>query len=217
MTAYPPEWSVYGELEFEAFNLANDGIDGLGMVLLSRVDLFGRFTGAFKCCVYGTTNSSFRIPAQRVFPNPPPEVASLFLDIPVDAADLTPPNNSVANPWKDFLACIKERSICVVNEDGDPENPTVVTDYLSALAENSAGSSCRWVIAASPSTTPPTVQAEFQVLPAPAKSLVKSNLKAENCVSIQVIFALNVFALQMFILSHCPVIYTNIYQYHFLK
>jgi len=187
MTAYPPEWEVHGELDFESFHLAPVEGQGTGLVILARVDLEGRLSGEFKRCVHGGgVCSLFRIPAARMMHNPPPAFANAFFEVAADTEDMTPPKNTTACAWKDLLASLRDRLIRFVNEEGDTLDATDIIQFLSDLAENGQGYSTRWAIAATASTSPPSLQSEFQMLPAPAKSLSKSNLKAENCVSIQV-------------------------------
>jgi hypothetical protein len=189
MTAYPPEWSVHGEVEFESFHLTSGGEDaGMGMVLLAKADLEGHLTGTFRCCVFGTGPTTIRIPATRILAAPPAHIQPLFFEVSVDAEEINPPVNAMAQPWKDFLNSITDRTVVVTNAMGDAVDPTPVVDYLKKLAAEKvpAGYSTRWAIAATLSTTPVSLQAELQVLPAPAKSLTKSNLKADNCVNVQV-------------------------------
>jgi len=187
MAAYPPEWSVHAELDFESFHLAPVEGQSTSMVVLARVDLEGRLTGEFKCCVHGGgVCSSFRIPASRMMNKPPPSFANSYFEVSADTEDMTPPNNCMAGTWTDLLASLKDRSIRFVNEEGDSLDSTPIIQYLSDLAEEGLGYSTRWAVAATASTSPPSLQSEFQMLPAPAKSLSKSNLKADNCVSVQV-------------------------------
>ena len=189
MTAYPPEWSIHGEVEFESFHLTSGGEDaGMGMVLLAKADLEGHLTGTFRCCVFGTGPTTIRIPATRILSLPPAHIQPLFFEVSVDAEEINPPVNAMAQPWKDFLNSITDRTVVITNAMGDAVDPTPVVDYLKKLAAEKvpAGCSTRWAIAATLSTTPVSLQAELQVLLAPAKSLTKSNLKADNCVSVQV-------------------------------
>jgi len=83
---------------------------------------------------------------------------------------------------------LMDRTILITNGLGDAADPAPVVTYLTSLAakKTPGGCSTRWAIAATPSTFPTSLQVEFQSLSAPAKSLNKSNLKADNCVNIQV-------------------------------
>jgi hypothetical protein len=188
MTAFPPEWQVHNDVDFESFHLSTaESGHGMGMTLLSRVDRDGHLTGTFRCCISGSGPTTILVPATRFFPDPPDFILRLTFEVSVDSEELSPPNNSVATVWKDLSASVRDRTI-IPTFEGQPADPAIVLDYLKALAsrDTPAGTSSRWAIAATASTSPTTLQMEFQVLPAPAKSLTKNNLKAENCVSVQV-------------------------------
>jgi hypothetical protein len=45
MTAYPPEWVIYDEIDYESFHLAPGADEGMGMAVLAKVDLEGHLTG----------------------------------------------------------------------------------------------------------------------------------------------------------------------------
>jgi hypothetical protein len=48
MTAFPPEWQVHNDVDFESFHLSTaESGHGMGMTLLSRVDRDGHLTGTF--------------------------------------------------------------------------------------------------------------------------------------------------------------------------
>jgi hypothetical protein len=81
-----------------------------------------------------------------------------------------------------------DRSILIIDTNGDVVEPTAVISYLKSLAadKNPGGFSTRWAIAATPSTRPTSLQAELQALPTAARALSKSNLKCDNCVSVQI-------------------------------
>jgi hypothetical protein len=72
------------------------------------------------------------------------------LEVPIDAVELTPPNNTTAQPWKDLLSSLTDRTILVTNNLGDAADPTPVVTYLSSLAteKTPGGCSTRWAIAA---------------------------------------------------------------------
>jgi hypothetical protein len=48
------------------------------------------------------------------------------------------------------------------------------------------GFNTRWAITATPSTSPITLQAELQALPTAARALTKTNLRSDNCVTVQI-------------------------------
>ena len=66
MTAYPPEWVIYDEIDYESFHLAPGADEGMGMAVLAKVDLEGHLTSQFKCLVFGAGPSIIRIPATRI-------------------------------------------------------------------------------------------------------------------------------------------------------
>ncbi len=45
MTAYPPEWAIHDEIDYESFHLAPGTEEGMGMAVLAKVDLEGHLTG----------------------------------------------------------------------------------------------------------------------------------------------------------------------------
>lgn len=83
---------------------------------------------------------------------------------------MSPPNNATSTTWKYFEKSIRDRTIIPTDKDGNAVDPEPVLEYLRSLG-------------ATPSSFPTTLQMEFQVLP---KSRTKNNLKADNCVSVQV-------------------------------
>ncbi len=85
---------------------------------------------------------------------------------------------------QDSLASVLDRTLLVLDSNNDVMDPTKVIKYLKQAADV-GGFSTRWAIAATPSTTPPTLQAELQMLPVASKHLTKANLKADNAVSVQ--------------------------------
>jgi len=187
MAAYPPEWQIHGALEYECFHLAAGVDQVMGMTVLAEVDLEGHLLGTFRCALSGAGPITVKIPATKVFPDPPAHIKRMVFEVSADAGEMTPPNNTTSTPWKDWSASIKDRTIIPLDAEGTALEPEPVLKYLQELAakDKPAGASSRWAIGATPSTFPVSLQMEFQVLPAPAKSLTKSNLRVDNCVSVQ--------------------------------
>ena len=52
MSAYPPEWQIHSESEFEAFHLAPGEDGAMGMVLQAKLNRSGNFNGVFQCCIF---------------------------------------------------------------------------------------------------------------------------------------------------------------------
>jgi len=190
MAAYPPEWQVHDEVEFDSHHLAPAEDGAMGMVVLAKLNLSGNFTGTFRCCVFGANPTTIRVPADRLIPSDllPAKFRPFKFEFSINPEEIMPQVNSTCTIWKEGLASIKDRTMLVLDSNNDVVDPVHVVKYLQNLASegNNGGFSTRWAIAASPSTTPPTLQAELQTLPARAKYLTKANLKSDNSVSIQV-------------------------------
>jgi hypothetical protein len=156
------------------------------MAVLARVDSQGRLTGTFKCCIVGTGPTTFHIPADKIFDNPPPKIHQLNFEVSADLEEMSPPANATSTRWKDFTDSINDRTVLVTNKDGSVENPKPVLEYLRSLSSQKTpgGYSTRWAVGATSSSGPTTFQMEFQVLPAPAEALNKQNLQADNCISV---------------------------------
>jgi hypothetical protein len=190
MSAYPPEWQIHCESDFESYHLAPGEDAALSMTVLAKINPDGHFTGTFRCCIFGPHPTTVKIPAHALLPGPniPDEILRLHFEFSVSPEELTPPHNTVCTAWRDGVSAIMDRSLVVTDALGDVVDPLPVITYLKSLAteKTPGGFSTRWAIAATPSTTPTSLQAELQVLPTAARALNKANLRCENCVSVQV-------------------------------
>ena len=184
MAAYPPEWQIHSESEFEAFHLAPGEDGAMGMVLQAKLNRSGNFTGMFQCCIFGANPTTIHVPAAKIIPGLPADYHALKFAFSVNPEEMAPQLNSTCTVWKDSLASVLDRTLLVLDEKDDVVDPTQVIKYLKQVAD-AGGFSTRWAIAATPSTTPPTLQAELQMLPIAAKHLTKANLKSDNAVSVQ--------------------------------
>jgi len=190
MSAYPPEWQIHDEADFESFHLAPGEDGAMGMVLLAKLNKSGNFNGTFRCCVFGGNPTTIRVPVERVLGDIiPAEVRQLKLEFQISPEEMSPEVNSTTTVWKDGLASLKDRTMLLLDENNDVADPQYLIRYLKGMANDKnmiGGFSTRWAISATPSTSPISLQAELQVLPAGAKHLTKANLRAENCVSVQI-------------------------------
>jgi hypothetical protein len=184
MAAYPPEWQIHSESEFEAFHLAPGEDGAMGMVVQAKLNRSGNFSGVFQCCVFGANPTTIHVPAAKIIPGLPSDFRELKFAFSVNPEEMAPQLNSTCTAWKDSLASVLDRTLLVLDSNNDVVDPAKVIKYLKQAADV-GGFSTRWAIAATPSTTPPTLQAELQMLPVASKLLTKANLKADNAVSVQ--------------------------------
>jgi hypothetical protein len=184
MSAYPPEWQIHSESEFEAFHLAPGEDGAMGMVLQAKLNRSGNFNGVFQCCIFGANPTTIHVPASRIILGLPDEFHSLKFAFSVNPEEIAPQTNSTCTVWKDALASVMDRTLLVLDADDNVVDPAQVIKYFKDTGD-AGGFSTRWAVAATPSTNPPTLQAELQMLPVAAKYLTKANLKADNAVSVQ--------------------------------
>jgi hypothetical protein len=185
LTAYPPEWQIHGEEDFEGFNPDPDAEEeGLGMALLANVDQDGRLTDTFKCCFFGTAPTKFTVSADKVFANPPEHIRQMEFCVSANLKEMSPLiTKATSTRWKNFTTSIKDRTIIVIDKEGKEVDSKPVIEYLTTR-----GCSTRWAVGATRATGPPALQMEFQVLPAPEIDLNKKKKKFSkySCASILV-------------------------------
>ncbi len=188
MTAFPPKYIVHNASEFESIQLPPPEDNTLGLTVMARVNPDGRLF-CLKCNISGMGRNKYKVKATKILASPPLFISKLFFVFSASAEEMTPPNNATSTIWKDLTASIKDGTVLVTNGNGKEGGCERVLAYLDSQAAQKipGGSSTRWAVAATASTSPTTLQMELQVLPAPAKSLLKPNLKADNCVSVQVV------------------------------
>ncbi len=190
MTAFPPNYIVHNDSEFESIQLAPPEDHILGLTVMAHVNLAGRL-GVFKCSISAMGSNRYEVEATKILASLPPHISDLIFVFYASAEEMTPPNNATSTIWKDITASIKDGTVVVTRLNGEVKaaDQEQVLAYLDSLAAQKVpgGSSTRWAVAATASFPHTTLQIELQVLPAPAKSLLKPNLKADNCVSVQVV------------------------------
>jgi hypothetical protein len=132
MSAYPPEWQIHCETDFESYHLAPGKDAALSMTVLAKINPDGHFTGTFRCCIFGPHPTTVRIPAHALLPGPniPDEILRLHFEFSVSPEELTPPHNTVCTAWRDGVSAIMDRSLVVTDALGDVVDPLPVITYL---------------------------------------------------------------------------------------
>jgi hypothetical protein len=137
MAAYLPKWQIHAEEDFESFHLA-PGEDGdMSMSVLAKVNAEGRFTGTFKCCVFGPNPISIRVPAAALLTGPtiPSNILLLRFEFSTHPEELTPSNNSTCTAWKDGVSSLMDRTVLLIDQQGATVDPLPVIAYPEVLGE----------------------------------------------------------------------------------
>jgi hypothetical protein len=184
LTAYPPEWQIHGEEDFEGFNPDPDAEEeGLGMALLAKVDQKGHLTDTFKCCIFGTGPTMFTVSAEEIFVKPPEPISKMWFKVSATSEMMSPPPKKTCTPWKDFADSIIDGMVIATDVQGNIIDSKPVLDYLAE--KTPGGYSTRWAVGGNLSTVPTSLQMEFHVLPAPVKMLKEKKLEEDHCPSVQ--------------------------------
>ena len=178
------EWQFYDANHFHTFARSVPATDDTrGMDVLMALNDDGSPTGDFRVCISGWEQFAAHLPLVNILPDLPQEEANTYIFIGASAADVSPPINSTATPWRDLEDMLNSKAVLFTNLQGELVENNTLLPFLAASGDNVTlrGAAIRWAVAVSPSGQ---IQLQLQGLPSPAKFLNSAQFNGDNSVSV---------------------------------